>query len=76
MRRLVLTFALALGVAVSSCFSPLQPACAFSCATTGSCPAAYVCASDGLCHRADGQGLCLLAPVDGGVDGGPDGAAD
>jgi hypothetical protein len=74
MRRLVLTltFALALGAAVSSCFAPLQPACAFSCATTGSCPADYVCASDGLCHRADGRGLCLLDPVDGG----PDGAAD
>jgi hypothetical protein len=71
MRRLVILCALALGVAASSCFSPLQPACAFSCGANGACPTAYVCASDGLCHRADGQGLCLLDPVDGGT---PDGA--
>jgi hypothetical protein len=77
MRRFVVIglVALGLGAALAACFSPLQPACAFSCSTTGACPSAYVCASDGLCHRADGKGLCLLDPVDGAASNGADGAA-
>jgi len=58
----------------AACFSPKEPACAFSCATDGLCPSSYTCGSDGLCHRADGVGICLLNPVDGGLpeDGGAD----
>jgi hypothetical protein len=63
--RVALVFALA--ALATACFSPKEPACAFSCVTDGLCPASYVCGSDGLCHRADGVGLCLLNPVDGGA---------
>jgi hypothetical protein len=56
-----------LAAAAAACFSPREPACAFSCATDGACPASYVCGSDGLCHRADGVGVCLLGPLDGGA---------
>jgi hypothetical protein len=52
----------------ASCFSPKEPACAFSCVTERVCPASYTCGSDGLCHRADGAGVCLLTPPDGGQD--------
>ena len=62
----VLVVFLVLGLA-AACFSPKEPACAFSCVTDGLCPASYVCGSDGLCHRADGVGMCLLNPVDGGA---------
>jgi hypothetical protein len=78
MRRSDVGFALLLALlvagTVAACFSPQQPACAFSCVDGGSCPTAYVCGSDGLCHRADGQGQCLLDPAVGGAR--PDGAAD
>jgi hypothetical protein len=53
---------------VASCFSPRQPACAFSCAGDGVCPPDYVCGSDNLCHRTDDAGVCLLEPVDAGSD--------
>jgi hypothetical protein len=71
MRRLVLLllFAASLGAAAAACFSPQQPPCTFACGPGGACPEQYVCASDGLCHRADGVGQCDLAPVS-------DGAAD
>jgi hypothetical protein len=59
--------ALAFAAGAAGCFSPTQPACAFSCATDGLCPAAYTCRSDGLCHRADGKGVCLLGPDDAGA---------
>jgi hypothetical protein len=58
---------LALAVLAVACFSPKEPACAFSCVTDGLCPASYVCASDGLCHRADGVGVCLLTASDAGA---------
>ncbi len=58
--------ALALAVAAAACFSPQQPACAFSCGPAGACPADFTCAADNLCHRNDGHGLCLLPPQDGG----------
>jgi len=54
--------------AAAACFSPREPACAFSCAADGTCPASYACRSDGLCHRMDDAGVCLLEPVDGGGD--------
>jgi hypothetical protein len=57
----------ALAVA-AACFSPREPACAFSCATDGRCPTSYACGSDGLCHREDDAGVCLLDPVDAGHD--------
>jgi hypothetical protein len=60
--RLGLGFLLA-ALASAACFSPKEPACAFSCAADGECPTSYTCGSDGLCHREDGQGVCLLAPV-------------
>jgi hypothetical protein len=69
--------AVALGLcaaALPACFSPQQPACAFSCARDGLCPPGYVCGGDGLCHRADGVGHCLLTPADAG-DAGADGDA-
>jgi hypothetical protein len=76
MRRGVapLALVLVLGALAVACFSPREPACAFSCATDGLCPASYTCGSDGLCHRADGVGVCLLTAVDGGAraDGGAD----
>jgi len=64
--------ALALGVAgaaFAGCFSPQQPACAFSCGPAGECPADYTCGADDLCHRNDGVGQCLLAPQDAAADG-------
>jgi hypothetical protein len=72
--RGALALVLVLSALAAACFSPKEPACAFSCVTDGLCPASYVCASDGLCHRADGVGICLLMPVDGGPP--EDGSAD
>jgi hypothetical protein len=63
-----LALVLLVAALAAACFSPREPACAFSCATDGECPASYVCGSDGLCHRADGVGTCLLSPADGGRD--------
>ena len=60
--------ALLASLGAASCFSPREPACAFSCATDGTCPPAYACGSDNLCHRQDGVGLCLFGPADGGAD--------
>ena len=61
-------------VAVASCYSPKQSACAFSCADDGLCPSGYSCGTDGVCHRDDGQGTCNIAPqVDAGLDAGGDG---
>jgi len=57
--------------ASAGCFSPREPACAFSCATDGACPTSYVCRSDGLCHRQeqdDSAAACPLDPGDAGVD--------
>jgi hypothetical protein len=68
----------ALATGSGACFSPHQPACAFSCAVSHECPTGYACGGDGLCHRADGQGHCSLdpsqpdagtSPPDGGSDG-------
>jgi hypothetical protein len=67
-RSFVGGLALALGVAAAACFSPQQPACAFSCGPAGECPADYACGADNLCHRDDGLGQCLIAPQDGGPD--------
>jgi hypothetical protein len=67
MRKVLVALLLAT-VAVASCFDPHEPACAFSCASDGKCPTNYVCASDNLCHRADGKGVCTLSPVDGSAD--------
>ena len=70
--RLVLALALAASTWGGACFSPKEPACAFSCAADGLCPTSYMCGSDGLCHRDDGKGVCLLGPDDAGApaDGG------
>ena len=70
--RLWLVLALLLSALGGACFSPKEPACAFSCATDGLCPTSYACGSDGLCHRDDGKGVCLLGPDDAGApaDGG------
>jgi hypothetical protein len=70
--RLWLVFALLLSSLGGACFSPKEPACAFSCAVDGLCPTSYTCGSDGLCHRDDGKGVCLLGPDDAGApaDGG------
>jgi hypothetical protein len=62
---LVAVLALTPGIA---CFDPHEPACAFSCANDGKCPTDYVCASDNLCHRADGKGFCAQSPIDASAD--------
>lgn len=67
--RMIL-FAASLGAAAAACFSPVKPACTFACGPDGACPDEYVCQSDRLCHRADGEGQCDLGPVS------PDGSAD
>jgi hypothetical protein len=70
--RLWIVLAASMSMFGGACFSPKEPACAFSCATDGLCPTSYSCGSDGLCHRDDGKGVCLLdpddaaAPADGG----------
>jgi hypothetical protein len=71
--------------AAAGCYSPKQPACAFSCVDDGICPAGFTCQSDGVCHRDDSQGTCTIrsqsdagdASADGSDDtGGGDGGAD
>jgi len=48
---------------LAGCFSPKQPACAFSCADDGICPAGYSCQTDGVCHRDDDPGgACAIPP--------------
>jgi len=69
-----------LAALVAGCFSPRQPACAFSCAAPPhSCPPQYACADDGFCHRAGDSGECMFdvdaAPAtdaagDSAMDGG------
>jgi hypothetical protein len=75
MRRplpLLLLLLAGLAAVAAACFSPLQPACTFACGPSGACPEKYTCESDGLCHRADGQGQCDLesggSPSDGAAD--------
>jgi hypothetical protein len=60
-----------------SCFSPRQPACAFSCVADGQCPAGYTCsATDGWCHRDDGpDAACDPSLVDAGTGTGGAGGA-
>ena len=43
-----------------SCFSPNQPACAFSCAQAGLCPDGYTCGSDKICHKDGTTDTCPL----------------
>jgi hypothetical protein len=75
--RLWLALAAAV-VVLPGCFDPRQPACAFSCAADGVCPASYHCAADGLCHRDDGQGgACTLTPqIDAAQDASDTDASD
>jgi hypothetical protein len=72
---LALTLAMA-AAAFAGCFSPQQPACAFSCGPAGECPADYTCGADDLCHRNDGVGLCLLPPQDAASDAAASDAGD
>jgi len=60
-------------LAPAGCYSPRQPACAFSCADDGLCPSGFTCASDGVCHRDDTQGIC---EIDAQVDAAQDTAQD
>jgi hypothetical protein len=84
MAMAILKFALAVALSAVlsvACFSPRQPACAFSCVSDGRCPTGYSCESDGLCHRDDGVGICILpsqtdAAQDGADDAGNDSATD
>jgi hypothetical protein len=67
----VAALAVAVAATVAACFDPLTPACPFACGPDNACPAAYVCAADGLCHREDtkgGQSACTAAPPDSGAD--------
>lgn len=54
-------------VLTAGCYSPVQPACGFSCARTGNCPDHYFCAPDGICHRK-GTPSTLSCAVDAAVD--------
>ncbi len=56
-------------MALTACFNPQQPGCAFSCATDHLCPSGYSCGPDQLCHREDGQGSCTLTPTVGDAAG-------
>jgi len=47
-------------LAAAGCYSPRQPACAFSCIEDGACPAGYSCQADGVCHRDGDQGTCAI----------------
>lgn len=72
--RFILLFAAAVA-AGAGCFSPKQPACAFSCAKDGDCPAGYSCEADGICHRAGTQETCDLPSLnDAAQDAGADDA--
>jgi hypothetical protein len=63
----VIVFLAAVVAAGAGCFSPPQPACAFSCAENGDCPSGYSCADDGVCHREGDQRSCDIPPqTDGG----------
>ncbi|HXI58167.1 MAG TPA: hypothetical protein VNO55_19005 [Polyangia bacterium] len=83
-RLIVILAALALpvlAVTTPACFSPRQPACAFSCAKAPhSCPSDYLCGDDGFCHRegVPPDGTCDQQPdEDAGPDAGPaDGAVN
>jgi hypothetical protein len=72
--RIALLLAIA---AAASCYSPRQPACAFSCADDGLCPSGYSCQADGVCHRDDSPGdTCDIPPQIDAGDGGIDGPGD
>jgi hypothetical protein len=68
LHRAALLALLWVGVGISSCFAPRQPACAFSCAGDGKCPAGYSCsADDGWCHRDDApDATCDPPQIDSG----------
>jgi len=71
MRRPTLTIVLAafaLAGALTACFSPLEPACAFSCGPDQACPESYACMADGLCHRVGSQAPCMSPGADAGAD--------
>jgi len=60
---------------LAGCFSARQPACAFSCAADGVCPAGYSCGADGVCHHDDDPAACdIPAQIDAGDAGADDGA--
>jgi len=57
--------------AATGCFSPLKPACAFSCAEPPhSCPTDYTCGNDGFCHAPGMADVACESPDSGGVDAG------
>ena len=74
-QRLAIAFGLVLGTSTwgtwllgtPGCFSPLKPACAFSCVEVPhTCPTDYTCGGDGFCH-APGMAdvACESTPSDG-----------
>jgi hypothetical protein len=70
----VLAMAFGLGLGAGACFSPNQPACAFSCAEAGACPSGYTCGADKFCHKEGATGICPLDDA-GSVDAAPHDAA-
>lgn len=60
--RLLLALAVVFGAGLfaGACFSPNQPACAFSCAEAGVCPDGYTCGDDKICHKIGATGVCGL----------------
>jgi hypothetical protein len=67
--KFLLAIAVVLG-AVTGCFSPRNPPCAFTCITAGNlCPDSFTCGTDGLCHRDGAEDVCgLSSPYDAGAD--------
>jgi hypothetical protein len=71
---IIILAALAIAAFVTpACFSPRQPACAFSCLKPPhTCPSDYLCGDDGFCHRAGvpPDGTCDQPEGDGAADAG------
>jgi len=70
LKRVLLLAAVIAALTTTSCYSPTQRPCAFSCADDGLCPAGFSCLADGVCHRDGDQGTCAIPPqVDAGDAG-------
>jgi hypothetical protein len=69
--------ALAVASGVAGCFSPDQPACAFSCAEAPhTCPTGFMCGPDSLCHDLTSTTACRINLSDAAVDAGSDVRSD
>jgi hypothetical protein len=76
LKRVLLLAAVTVAVTATSCFSPTQHPCAFSCAEDGLCPAGFSCLADGVCHRDGDRGTCTIPPQIDADDAGDASAND